>query len=62
MEKDKVVSIMLESINSDNRQLCKDMGMSEEDAETQIEQSQLSLGLMLENVYDTLVKNNLIVE
>ena len=31
MNKEEVVSIMMESINKDNKQLCLDMGMSEEE-------------------------------
>jgi hypothetical protein len=61
MEKQEVVKLMLDSINSDNKSMCKEMGMSEEDTEKQIEQSQMSLGFMLENVYDKLIENNIIV-
>ena len=52
---------MMESINSDNKQLCLDMGMSEAEANKNIEQSQMSLGLMMSNIYDKLVDAKIIV-
>jgi hypothetical protein len=61
MTKDNVVTLMMESINSDNKQLCLDMGMSEEEANKNIEQSQMSLGLMMGNIYDKLVDAKIIV-
>jgi DNA modification methylase len=54
MIKDEVVNLMLESINKDNRELCKQGGMSESDIELQIQQSQLSLALICSNLYDKL--------
>lgn len=61
MNKEEVVTIMMDSINTDNRHLCLDMGMSEEEANKNIEQSQMSLGLIMSNMYDKLVENNVIV-
>jgi len=61
MTKDNVVTLMMESINSDNKQLCLDMGMSEAEANKNIEQSQMSLGLMMSNIYDKLVDAKIIV-
>jgi hypothetical protein len=61
MTKDNVVTLMMESINSDNKQMCLDMGMSEEEANKNIEQSQMSLGLMMGNIYDKLVDAKIIV-
>lgn len=61
MTKDNVVTLMMESINSDNKQLCLDMGMSEAEATKNIEQSQMSLGLMMSNIYDKLVDAKIIV-
>jgi hypothetical protein len=54
MTKDEVVDMMLFSINTDNRALCKQSGMSEEDIETQVAQSQQSLMLIVGNMYDML--------
>jgi hypothetical protein len=61
MNKEEVVSIMMESINKDNKQLCLDMGMSEEETNKNIEQSQMSLGLIMSNMYDKLVESQVIV-
>jgi hypothetical protein len=60
MTKDEVVDMMLFSINSDNRNLCKQAGMSDEDAESQIAQSQPSLTMILGNIYDMLKEANVI--
>ena len=61
MNKDEAVALMLESINYDNRQFCQDMGMSEEEIDKNIQQSQVSLGAMMSNMYDRMVEQNIIV-
>jgi hypothetical protein len=61
MNKEEVVSVMLKSINADNKELCLQTGMSEEEANKNIEQSQMSLGLMMSNIYDKLVESKVIV-
>ncbi len=60
MTKEEVVDMMLFSINADNRELCKKAGMSDEDTESQISQSQPSLQLILGNMYDMLKEANVI--
>ena len=52
MTKEETLNLMLKSINDDNRDLCKQGGMSEADAESQIAQSQPSLQLIIGNMYD----------
>ena len=54
MTKDEVLKIMIDSINEDNRQMCQHAGMSDEDTEKQIEQSQPSLVFIFGNIYDKL--------
>lgn len=54
MNKEDAVNIMLESINSDNREMGKQAGISDADMETQISQSQPSLSFMMSNIYDKL--------
>lgn len=54
MGKEDIITLMVESINADNREICKQGGMSESDIEKNIEQSQPSLFFMLSNVYDKL--------
>jgi hypothetical protein len=52
MTKEEATELMLKSINDDNRQMCIQGGMSPEDMETQISQSQPALGLIISNMYD----------
>lgn len=54
MTKEDAVSIMMESINSDNLNLGVQAGLNEEDLKKQIEQSQASLAFMMGNIYDKL--------
>ena len=61
MNKENALTIMMNSINSDNREFCIQSGMSEAEADRNIEQSQMSLGLMTSNIYDKLVENGFIV-
>ncbi len=60
MTKEEVMQIMLDSINSDNRELCARAGMSEEETDAQIEQSQPSLLFILNNVYEKLKEASVI--
>lgn len=60
MNKEEVIQLMLESLNADNRDLCAKAGISEADAEAQIQQSQPSLVFMLGNIYEKLKSNNII--
>lgn len=54
MNKEEALKIMLDSINSDNKELCLKNGMSEEDANAQISQSQPALAFIMGNVFDKL--------
>jgi hypothetical protein len=54
MTKEEAVSVMLNSINEDNRAMGLQAGISSEDMEKQIEQSQQSLAFMMSNIYDKL--------
>ena len=60
MNKEEVVEFMLDSINTDNRDMCERNGMSKEETELSIEQSQHSLRHMLENLYDRMKEANII--
>jgi hypothetical protein len=52
MIKEDVIDLMLASMNSDNRAICKQGGMAEDEMETQIASSQTPLLYMLSNMYD----------
>ena len=54
MTKDETIKVMLDSMNEDNRMMCLQNGMSEEDTNKQIEQSQPSLVYLFGNIYDKL--------
>jgi len=54
MTKEEVVSMMLESINSDNLSMGIQAGLEEESLKNQIDQSQPSLNFMMSNIYDKL--------
>jgi hypothetical protein len=60
MEKQNVISLMINSMNEDNKALCEQAGMSKEEAEQNITQSQPSLLMMMSNIYDKLKKENVI--
>ena len=60
MTKDEAVSLMLESINADNREMGKNAGISDADMETQIANSQASLTFMMSNIYDKLKESGAI--
>lgn len=61
MNKEDVISIIIESINTDNKELCLRSGMSEEQADSQIEQSQPSLQFMMENALNKLIDAGLVL-
>jgi hypothetical protein len=54
MNKEEIIDLMLDSINTDNRDMCKQFGMSDEDIEKQIDQSQASLVFIISNMYQRL--------
>ena len=60
MTKDDVITIMMDSINADNKELCIQSGMSEEETNKNIENSQMSLGMIMSNIYDKLVDAKII--
>jgi len=54
MTKEEAVDIMMESVNSDNREMGIAAGISEEEIDRQIAQSQKSLAFIMSNIYDKL--------
>jgi hypothetical protein len=61
MTKEEVMKFMLESINDDNRQICIRGQMSEDQIEKSIKESQPSLMLIVESLYNKLKEKNLLV-
>ena len=60
MNKEDIIDLMLESINSDNRDICRNSGMSDEETNTQIDQSQPALIFMVSNMYQKLKDSGVI--
>jgi len=60
MNKEEIIDLMLDSINTDNREMCKQSGMSDADAEKQIADSQQSLVFMVSNMYQRLKESGAI--
>jgi hypothetical protein len=60
MNKEEIIDLMLESINSDNRDICRNSGMSDEETNTQIDQSQPALIFMVSNMYQKLKDSGVI--
>lgn len=60
MDKQKIVAVMLESINSDNRTMAAGLGMSEQEIEDNIQKSQQGLEFMLGNALDKVIEKGLI--
>ncbi len=60
MNKEEIIDLMLESINTDNREMCKQSGMSDADTEKQIADSQQSLVFIVSNMYQRLKESGAI--
>jgi len=61
MTKNEVMQLIIESIHADNREICKRMGMSEDQTEKSVKESTPALQLMAGNLYDRLKEKNLLV-
>ena len=60
MTKDEAILIMVNSMNEDNREMGKLAGLTQEELEVQITQSQQSLSFMMSNAYDKLKEAGII--
>jgi hypothetical protein len=60
MSEQEVVAFMVNSVNKDNRELCDRAGMSQEEADSQIEKSQPSLNLLMTNLYSRMKEESLL--
>ena len=52
MTREEALELMLNSINEDNREFCKMASIPDEEAESQIAQSQPTLQVIVSNMYD----------
>jgi hypothetical protein len=60
MNQQEVIAFMINSVNNDNRELCERAGMSKEEADSSIQMSQPSLGLLMSNLYDRMKEEGFI--
>jgi len=60
MTREEIMDLMLKSINEDNRAMGLQAGISDDDMEMQIAQSQASLSFMMSNIYDKLKDSGVI--
>jgi hypothetical protein len=61
MTKEEVMNIMIESINEDNRQICRRGQMPEDQIEKSIKESAPAILLIVGSLYDKLKEKNLLV-
>jgi hypothetical protein len=61
MTKEEVMKFMIESINADNREICRRGNMPEDQMEKSIEESAPAIELMVSNLYNKLKEKNLLV-
>ncbi len=61
MTKEEVMKFMLESINDDNRQMCRRGQMPEDQIEKSIKESEPALAVIVESLYNKLKSKNLLV-
>jgi hypothetical protein len=62
MTKEEVVSLMLESMETDNRDMCERSGMPAEEAEKFMEQSRPTIMYMLDNIYTKMSEKGIIAQ
>ena len=60
MNKEELVDFMLESINEDNRQICRSNNMTEDQIDQMITQSQQSLIFMISNLVGKMKERGLL--
>jgi hypothetical protein len=61
MTRDEVMKFMLESINNDNRDICRRGNMPEDQIEKSIKESAPAILLIVGSLYDKLKEKNLLV-
>ena len=60
MKEQEIIDLMINSVNEDNRLFSKKMGMSDDQIEKSIADSQNTIKYMMEKVYSRMVSANLI--
>ena len=60
MNREEVIQLMVDSVQNDNREICKQKGMAEAEVEDSIAKSTQSLNYMMNNIYSKLVDKGII--
>jgi hypothetical protein len=60
MNREEIVTLMVESLQNDNREICKQNGMAEAEINESIEKSTQTIEYMMNNVYGKLVEKEII--
>lgn len=60
MNREEVIKLMVDSIENDNRKICKQNGMAEDEVEDSIAKSTQSINYMMNNIYTKLVDKGII--
>ena len=60
MNKEEIIDLMVDSLQSDNREICKQNGMPETEIEESIARSTQTINYMMNNIYTKLVEKEII--
>ena len=60
MNKEDMIDLMIDAFQIKNKELAANSGMTDEEAESQIQAMRGTIGFLLENVYDALLLKNLL--
>ena len=60
MNKEEIIQLMVDSLQNDNREICKQNGMPETEIEESIAQSTQTINYMMNNIYTKLVEKEII--
>ena len=60
MNKEEIIDLMVDSLQSDNREICKQNGMPETEIEESIAKSTQTIHYMMNNIYTKLVEKEII--
>lgn len=60
MNKEEIIELMVDSLQSDNREICTQNGMAESEIEESIAKSTQTINYMMNNVYSKLIDKGII--
>ena len=60
MNREEVIALMVESLHNDNRDICKQSGMTDAEIEESISKSSQAINYMMYNIYNVLIEKKVI--